>query len=453
MKKIVASLIISVLIGTVFMSYASIKENPWNLVENERYSMLQIDSENPILIKHLQDRDYQQIEDLLVDESVSVMAIQAMKEALSDPDAVMVDNILPDGRHLKENWFEIKNNLIVSKHNIRALKDIKSKGVPQDFNGIIETSQGKINVKLQNIMTDQSAITIPKTPNDFPAEFIVTADGRRSFIASDTGIWLINNNRLQKVSLDKYNNKSYEELSKISLELYNENIVTWNNGLMPDKAGTKLAYVSNKHNIKNGRNALFVYDIDTNKESLILESDNANYMVEGWLDDNNIICRKLRSDGMTYVIVSLKGHENKLELIGDYPFIYATRNNNISYAESLGSEKIHIVSYTGDSLQPVESLDIGGQTIIRAGMNGFSPDNSKFATLYVPKGNQNTRYIKIKHLNSDKVINIDSLPNKSDYILEFSWIDNNTMLIVTGRQVNGITEESTWTYFVDGGNL
>ena len=450
-RKIIAVITCTLLLTTFIISYASSENGNWASIGNENYSMLPINSENPLLTKHLQDHDYIQIENALVDKSVAPMSAESLAIFEADPDAVMVDNMLPNGEYLKANWAELRADLVDGKMESKFLKE-EGKVNAKEFNATIKSIKGKEIVKMKLVESDGSTFVIPNNPDELSSQFIITPDGKNSFLASDLGIWLITDRGSKKISSDTYDSKSYEELSEQSIKFYDENIVKWNDNIMPNPGSSKLAYISNKHNIDNGHNALFVYDLETSNENLIVESDNANYMDVGWLDDNNVLCLKLDKGNMEYVVVGLDGNEVPLSLNGDKPFVYAVQNNLIAYAESLGSEYIHIAKYTGtSSLEGLQDVEMGWQTRIRVGNHGFSPDNSKFACLYIPKENQDTRYVEIVDFKNNSLINIDSLPGSSDYILEFSWIDDNTLLVVTDRNTKGITEESTWTYTINGG--
>ena len=364
---------------------------------------------------------------------------------------ILIDNMLPNGTYLKANWAELRAGLVDSKMESKFLKE-EGKADAKEFDATIKSLQGKETVNMKQIESNGSTFVIPNNPDELTSQFVITPDGKNSFLASNLGLWLITDSGSKMISSDTYDSKSYEELLEQSIKLYDENVIKWNDNIMPNPGNTKLAYISNKHNIDNGNNALFVYDLESSNENLIVESDNANYMDVGWLDDNNVLCLKLDKGNMEYVVVGLDGNEVPLSLNGDKPFVYAVQNNLIAYAESLGSEYIHIAKYTGtSSLEELKDVEMGWQTRIRVGNHGFSPDNSKFACLYIPKENQDTRYVKIVDLENDSITNIDSLPVSSDYILEFSWIDDNTLLVVTNQNVKGITEESTWMYTIDGG--
>ncbi len=413
-KKIVAAISLVLLSGTILVSCTDDKN--WSFVENESYSILPIQCENPILVKHFQDSDY-------LNNNFGSQG--GLKIASLTEDEAKVKSLSTDSYVVEE----------------------------EAFNVTIETLQGNDKIKMKKIMADGSELALPDNPDELKVQFVITPDGQQSFLASDIGIWSVkDSDHTEKISPDRYNFKSYHDLAEWSTELYEENIVRWNENVIPDPSSTKLAYVSNKHDIYNEQNALFIYDLTSGMESISARSGNANYMIEGWLNSGTVLCMKIERNQTGYVAVPLDGEEVPLEMIGADPFVYAVQNALIAYTEFLGSPDLHFAKYLGtDGIEEIKSVKVGWQTRVRGGNYGFSPDDSKFACLYIPVQNQQTRYIQVINLTERKVIDIDSLPGDSDFMIEFSWIDNETLMVVAGKNNNDIIEESTWIYDLSGG--
>ena len=413
-KKIVAAVSLVLLSGTILVSCTDDKN--WSFVEDESYSILPIQCENPILIKHLQDSDY------------------------------LNNNF--DG----QGGLKIAS-LTEGESKVKSLSTESYVEEEEDFDVTIETLQGNDKIKMKKITAGGNEIALPDNPDELNVQFIITPDGQQSFLASDIGIWSVeDSDHTNKISPDQYNSKSYDDLAEWSTELYEENIVRWNENVIPDPSSTKLAYVSNKHDIYNEQNALFIYDLASGMESISARSGNANYMIEGWLNSDTVLCMRIEQDKREYVAVPLDGEEVPLEMTGSDPFVYAVQDDLIAYTEFLGSPDLHFAKYLGiDGLEELKSVKVGWQTRVRGGNYGFSPDDSKFACLYIPEGNQQTRYIQVIDLTEEQIADIDSLPGDSDFMIEFSWVDNETLLVVAGESKNDIIEESTWIYDLSGG--
>ncbi|MGO4699424.1 hypothetical protein AB4Z50_34855 [Paenibacillus sp. 2TAB26] len=463
-KKITSTLAGVLLLGTVFsVAYASnqnnnvaINKTAGNLdfIGDEYYRMLQVDTDNPILLNRLQDRDYAKIKEFLVDESSEPLTLQALKEIEVDPNARVVDNMLQDGRFLKENWDELQHKMIEEALTVRTLNGIRTKEQinPQEFETSVKTSHGDIAIKLQKVQVDGKTIVIPKNSDDIPVQFSITPDGQKSLVSAENGLWLVNssNNQLELLLPSTYNGKTFEALAEESMNLYGENIVVWNEDVMSSPDSKTLVYNSNKNNIKTRGSALFVYDITTGNETIIADAEGANYLVDGWLTPESVLCKKITSSGMKQVVVSLDGKEAELDLVGEAPYIYAVQDGLIAYATALSSGEIHIAKIDkSGTLQEITSTKLNGTTRLRASNKGFSSDNSYFAFIYVPDDVPEARYIKVIDLNSDKLIDLDFLPaesNSSARYLEFSWTDENTLLLVVKEEINETKKMSTWTY-------
>ena len=413
-KKVAAVISLALFFGTVFASCAADDKN-WSFVADESYSILSIQCDDPILIKRLQDSDYLKMGGSTGDADVS-------------------------GQEK-------------DKRVVRTLKEDSTTERAKDYTVAIKTLQGSDFVKMKQITTGDMVIDVPQNPDELSVQFIITPDGEQSFLASDLGIWTVELKQAKKITADTYNDVSYDELAQQSAELYQENIVRWNENVIVDPTGTKLAYLSNKHDIYNEKNALYVYDLTTGIESISARDADAHYMLEGWLDSDTLLCMKISGDKTEYVAIPLDEEEVPLKLVGSEPFLYGVQDGLIAYAEELGSPKIHFARYLGvDGLEEVKTVKIGWQTRVRGGNYGFSPDNTKFACLYIPDGNKNTRCIEVISLADKKKFKIDSMPGDSDFLKEFYWADNDNLLVIAGKENQGIVEESTWLYDLSGGD-
>lgn len=408
-KKVTAVISLALFLGVTLASCTADDKN-WSFVADESYSILSVQCDSPILIKRVQDSDYL--------NQGSVQAAGADDEAVS----------------------------------IRTLGEESGINASKNFNVSISTLQGSDRVKMKEVTAGTTTMALPDRPDDLGLQFVITPDGQKSFLASDLGIWSVDAGQAKKITPDNYNSMTYDALAEQSAELYQENIVRWNENITPDPTGTKLAYISNKHDIYNDTNALFVYDLTNGMESISARSGDANYMLEGWIDPDTLLCMKITEDKTEYVAVPLDEEEIPLKMIGTDPFVYAVKDGMIAYAEGLGSPELHFAKYLGtDGLKEVKSVKLGWQTRVRGGNNGFSPDNSKFACLYIPEGSKDTRYIQVISLTENKKIKIDSLPGDSDFLIDFYWADDETLLVVAGKDNQGTVEESTWSYDLSGG--
>ena len=230
---------------------------------------------------------------------------------------------------------------------------------------------------------------------------------------------------------------------ELSIELYGDNIVQWNDQLSPSPNSQEVAYISNRDQIDSGGASLYVMDIATGQETMLTEN-NSYYSICGWLNDDYLVCDKYSSNTHKIVAISTNGLEITVPTSGSDPWVYAVHDGLIAYAPQLGSNQITILKFneiTGEVFE-TDTIIMGAETRLRAGNYGFSPDGQKFICLCVPEDNPENRFVGIYNI-VDK--NYDELyaPGTSDYIQSVDWIDDTSLLVVTGDSEDRLT---TWTY-------
>ncbi len=382
------------------------KSSGFTFIGDGYYRKLPIQTKHPILLNILQDRNYARIKEKEIDNALTVKRL-------------IGDRLVP-------------------------LDTVK-------FKASIKIRHGTIPLKLQKFQTEGKTVVIPDNMDDFPAQFAISPDGRKSLIASDDGLWLAipADNRLKRISAGSYKGKSYEELEKKSIEAHGKNLVAWNADAMFSPDGTKIVYKSNKNNVGVRGAALFAYDLASGTETVIGDTAEADYMVLGWVTPETMVCQKFSIAGISVVLIDLNGKETKLRLAGEKPAIYAVQNEFIAYATELSGGDIHIAkANAAGTVQEISTVKMRG-TIRLRGNNGFSPDHSYFAFIYVPDKKQTQRYLKVVDLQSNTVTDIDSLPDRvrsSARYLDFEWADADRLLITLQEETAGRKMTSTWSY-------
>ncbi len=367
--------------------------------------------------------------------------------------------LLSDGQYHPKNWKKFDYELMEEAQTIRTLERIsKREGEWREvFTAVVLTGTGEIEVKLQRVKFESKTVVIPQDFEHFPLAFAITPDGEKLIIYSDNGLWLANsaNNQLEKISSSTYGGKSYEALVKESIDLYEEPNVSWNSGVIASPDSATLVYQSNKNDIAKGSSALFAYDLVTGAETLLAYTAGAHYLVEGWLNEESIICTKYDNNMLTKVLVNLQGQEMDLDLAADST-IYAVQEGFIAYINhsSAGGEKFHIASVDKAGIvHELTSTPMEGTIRIRSNTQGFSPDLTYIAFLYVPNDEPEARLIKVVNLKTSRVTSIDSFPEETDAsaaVLEFSWINDDTLFIAVQEDVSGLKKVSNWTYALNG---
>ena len=119
MKKRFYSVITAVLLVCIFCftvyANANKTSNQWTLIDDGYYSGISINNKTSVLLRNVTNEDVLAIQSHLIDTTIPADKVSA-ERAVNDPDAILPDNMLPDGTFLKENWIDVYDNLKVGHH-------------------------------------------------------------------------------------------------------------------------------------------------------------------------------------------------------------------------------------------------------------------------------------------------------------------------------------------------
>lgn len=424
----------------------------WNSISEEYYVPVLVGDGGQVLLrKTLQQSDYEQILEALVDTSIPA-DIAAVEKAAVDSDANLPDNMLPDGRVLRSDWQAIQQKLIVSAQKFTELSD--GKMVAAATTSQMALASEVANYKMNVFSLDGQQYILPESSMS-SCEIIPGTN--ESIFYDDRGIWLVNPKTRQSSELlpNSYNGKTYDELYEQAAQKGNTNGLVWSNQVCVNDAGTKLAYISDKENLLTY--SVFMYDIETEKETLIRASTDHNYLMIGWIDDDTVLCYKLRGEGLTVVAIDSNGDEQVIALETPTPHIIDISGNLIAY-RGPGSNGVWISKYNGTaSAELVKHVDLkDGVVCVMAGADEFSPAGDKFAFIYSPNASSQDRYLWIIDLVTSKIKKEMTLPEiESDTIgvHYFTWKNSDELVVnVYAQDRAGNETISTWNYTVRGGN-
>lgn len=102
MKRKLTVIVVALLLLGVILSTIDVfgKNERWTYIEDEYYRVLPVDMEKPVLFNRLGEDDYLEILNALVVKNSEPLSIEEMKMIEDDPNAVFVDNLLPNGQYL-----------------------------------------------------------------------------------------------------------------------------------------------------------------------------------------------------------------------------------------------------------------------------------------------------------------------------------------------------------------
>ena len=159
----------------------------WNSISEEYYSPVLIDDKGQVLLrKNLQQDDYKEILEKLVDTSIPADTA-AITEAATNPNAHLPDNMLPDGRVLRSDWQTVQERLISNAQAVTALHD--SAIVEANAASRLELMTECANYRMKVLTLENQRYVLPENSMKVCE---VLPQTRECVFYDDSGIWLLN---------------------------------------------------------------------------------------------------------------------------------------------------------------------------------------------------------------------------------------------------------------------
>ena len=168
------SFIVAGIAGTALAYQKTTKKEiakEWTYVDDAYYSLVNTGEGFPILVKRLQNSDYDDILTNLIDTSLRPDTV-AVQNAAYNPDAILPDNMLPDGSFLVENWEDLYEQLINDTYEVKTLHVTKEQQVTLEE---VSTQNQKLSITDGNTNTINAKIITTKKGNiALPTNFDIT---------------------------------------------------------------------------------------------------------------------------------------------------------------------------------------------------------------------------------------------------------------------------------------
>ena len=430
------------------------QDTTWAKIGEGYYTGMPAAGQTVVLQRALTDKDYEEIQEQMVDTARAPDLISAEK-AKNDPDIVLPDNMLPDGRFLKENWMELERQLVEERQNV-LVKDqdgAYQTGASQAGKKASVTLDAKAALSLQTeqIKVGNETVLLPKAAAGSMLASAAMPDGKNVVAYSEQEMWIVSGQeKTAKLAVpNTYQGKSYDALVEESFNKYEENAVLWCGQVTPAPDSKKIAYAANKNDLDGGY-SVFLYDMDAGTEQLVRPGNGYFYLIAGWVDEDNILCYKIKDDTRTFVVVGTDGSETPLRFAAPDAQLIATKAGLIAYTNA-ANDTVYVGRYQGtEDLAAVYQGSVGGSLRLRTDVNEFNADATKLALVYVPDEGPYKREVKVFDLteSGEKKVSLPrSAKGARNNVLEVSWTNDGGLLVVAeATDGAGAPSYSTWQY-------
>ena len=446
-------------VGTIAVSANALQsENPWTVIGDGYYSPVLTDGSAPVLIRRIVDSDYLAFQTMLM-TSDAPKDIDAAEAAAADPDIILPDNMLSDGtllnaeiyQHQKEFMDSLSSTMVWTGSTESGYSD--EDGSRQTIN-VRFTDGTDASVLVEQVTTNSGTVFVPSSADNLAADVLITPDGSKAIAYTERGMWLTSMNARGSSAMlpETYDGKTYDELAEESCEAWGVNYALWCGQATSSPDSNTIAYVSNKNSLDGL--SVFTYNFSTGEERLLANDSGFYYLVIDWVDDNNLLCYKIKDDKKETVLINTSGTESTLNFDVANPSVISCKDGLVAYTHASEADAIYVGKFNGTSLDTIFSNQFDGTLRIRPGINAFSPDGSQLAIIYVPTDSPNDRMAKVFDLVEQVEQEISAVKTRSatnTCILEISWIDNSTLLTVVEDEHEDFSNYTTWSYALNGG--
>lgn len=448
------------------MPVPGVDEQPFIRLGAGGHWIFQTGTGEALLMTGLIQPSESEINEKLVDLKALPMDEKELLALKGDPNAQPVDNMLPDGRYLVEDFVvnqnEIAEALIEQSIEIRWIKDGEL-GKPLNARKVersLEQDLQSVRLSLWEVEPEVGRkVLLPRNPERFPMSFHVMQSGERLLVYNDQGLWAMDatSDDVTRLTSDSYQGLTIEQLKTAMAQERPMETLYWIGGGMPDPDGQSIAYISNRRGWKEGGKSIYVFDLAAGEERLIADSpaEATGFGIVGWLDHSRILCEARNGNEIAYSIIDVRaaaaGRITPLEHPESSTDILDVRNGYIVYATLLeggiGEYVIDRINDLGTSREEVAVIPMDGW--IRIQNRGLSPGGSYNAFIYKPddKGDLNQRYVSLYDMTKGREVQIKEVPGEPDArIHSFTWVNDNWLVLELEKKTAEGEETSTWLY-------
>ncbi|NNG68159.1 TolB family protein [Caldanaerobacter subterraneus] len=315
------------------------------------------------------------------------------------------------------------------------------------------TEEETYKVKVAKLFVDGKTVFLSANPEETP--LFITPEKDKFWYFTKKGFWLIDfNGNAKKLSQDKFNGKTYDELQEELITKTGDSNATlwWSDNPIFSPDGTKVVYMTNRDCIDSGGSSLWLYDLTVGEElPLVKNIKGEHYKAIGWLDSSHILyVVYYTNEKNEYYISDISGRYEKLNLegkqpyvLGIYPDLQILYTSDYSASRDICLGKVDLVT---KAVKEVYKKTLDGVLRNSCGLN---PNGSRLAFMYAPDSNGTLQYLTVVNLANKKEILIKRAPLSEELrtvLNSFEWLDNTRLLIRVTNVVDGTNQISSWIF-------
>ncbi|MBP9019798.1 MAG: PD40 domain-containing protein [Bacteroidales bacterium] len=448
-RKVYYILAVVLVIVSLFVASRLFATNSsWIYLGSEDYRLVASGNGNFIVFNALQDVDARKI-------------MEARSGIMTDSGV----EIMPEGKNTDMTYEEMRGNIIptlkfyaiTAENTLVELGNKETFEIPSPWKNR-KQAEGKLKI----IRLDLNGKSVLSEDEPEFSQFIPSPDNTKYLLTDGIrDLWLLESDKSNavKISTDMYNGKTYDELSAELQNYWRSKgadgpaTLWWNDNPIFSPDSSKIIYETNR-DCMTGGSSIWIFDFTTKEEHPLVKNESGEYYrCDGWIDATHIIVhRYYQNDKVSYFIVDINGHIEYLNIDGKQPIVLSVSDQGLiaytsNYAES---RDIMVIKLGQDgSITELYNRTIGG-TLRTYDSKLMSPDGTRIAYLYAPDKDETSQNLVVADLRSGKETIIERVPTK-ETIYNFSWLDDNRLLIHADKVTNGMHEVSSWIYNIEGG--
>lgn len=433
MKKINTLVISIICIVLIFLcTYSFAGEGSLRKISDQKLKIIFQDKEQTLVYNSLQQ---------------SEMAILNNQNAKYNEDGLIIGGEFQNVLDKKQ-----KRNLAKSKFNVFEInKDsqvqiVQSTDISISFDGLDGVKTDDVSV----VTIGGSKRILQNDPDLCLYNLSSSLDGSCGIIWTEKGMWKVspNENTAKKISSQKYNGKTYDELLIDRVEITNSesSYVYWNDKPKISPNSNYIVYTSNRDNLDGS--SIWLYDCVTGEENpLIVGEEQTYFSIVDWINDELFIFSESTNDKTKFYASTIMGQHYNIELEGANPDIIDVHDNMIAYTPISNLQNEIIISSINIEnriIKEIARVKIDG--VLRLPSAGFSPNSKRFAFLYAPSEKPTLQHVSILDVNSNTVSSIKEKNFNDKKIIKsissIEWVDESRLLVLAGDDKN----LSTWEF-------